>query len=361
MNRTMASRICKTLISLPFTNTVFVNLHKPLISSSIRFALFSSSTSEAALGTPSSIPHPENPEKFESVLSFFEENGFSKSQVEQILKKMPLLLNSKLDRTFKPKFQVFQDIGFEQEEIADIVAEDPWLLKKRLAPSISVLKTVLGSRDNVCKALRISTRFLKHDLEKTMLPNIELLKSCGVSSSQIEKLVYNYPLVLLNKPENLRETVKRVDELGFSRESNMYIYAVQVLKSLSREKWETKLECFRSLGLTEDQILSAFKKFPPAFTKSESKIEEFGKVLLNRDDVDASFIAKHPYLLAFGIKKYIEPRLMVYDVLESKNVFKKKPNLANFLKIPSAAFISRYVLPYADELGDVSKLFKTHV
>lgn len=278
--------------------------------------------------------------------------------MKEILRKKPDLVNSKFDITFKPKFQIFQELGFSQDEITNAIATDPGLLQRRLAPSISVLKRVLGSIDNVCKALKISMRFLKHDLEKTMLPNMEYLKSCGVCPSQIGKTMYNYPTFLLMKPENLRETVRRVDELGVSRESKMYIYAVHILSSRSRENWEIKLKCFRSLGLTEDQILSAFKKFPPAFAKSERKIKEFGKVLLCRDDVDASFISKYPELMNYSIKKRMEPRLMVYEILESKNLFGRKPNLANFLKLPPPSFLSRYVLPYSDELGDVSLVFK---
>ncbi|MBA0642099.1 hypothetical protein Goklo_026547, partial [Gossypium klotzschianum] len=81
------------------------------------------------------------------------------------------------------------DLGFSTHDVAYIVASDPWILTRsvddRIAPSILYLKTVLGSNDDVVKLLRTSAWFLKFDLQKTMMSNIEFLRNCGICSSEI--------------------------------------------------------------------------------------------------------------------------------------------------------------------------------
>ncbi|GLT44904.1 hypothetical protein SLA2020_187770 [Shorea laevis] len=377
----MARRICRSLISLSLNNTAF--LHKPPISNSLCVLFFSSSTPEkskssfpmldylinhqfspeVALKASLSIPYLKNPENSDSILSFLKENGFTKSHIEEILKRKPNLLCSSVDNTIKPKLEIFRDLGFSPDEIADFMAADPWLLQRsldsRLAPSISVLKTVLGSSDAVCKALKISGWFLKLDLEKTMMPNIELLRSCGVSSSQIINFVYSFPRFFLIKPEGMRELIKRVDELGVSRVSKMYLYAVRTLSSMSPETWENKLKLFSSFGLSEDQILSVFRRSPHVFAVSETKIKEFGEMLLARENIDASYIFEHPELLIYSVKSRLEPRLAVYEILERKNLLRKKTQLTSLFRMSPQKFLDNYVLPFSNELGDLPKVLKT--
>ncbi|GKV44038.1 hypothetical protein SLEP1_g51270 [Rubroshorea leprosula] len=378
----MARSICRTLIAFSLNNTAI--LHKPPISNSISVLLFSSSTPkkskpaipvvdyltkqhqfslEAASEAALFIPYINNPEKSDSILSFLKENGFSKSHIDEILKKGPYVLCSKLNETIKPKLKILQDLGFSQNEIADILAANPWIFTRsldcRLAPSISVLRSVLGPSADVCKALKVSAWYLKYDLEKTMIPNIEFLQSCGVSSQQIIGSVYTFPRLLLHKPENLRDFVKRVDEMGVSRKSKMYFYAVRTLSSMNREKWENKLKLFRNLGFSGDQVLSLFRRAPHAFAVSETKIKEVCEMFLARKNLDASFIFEHPELLIHSVKGRLEPRFAVFEILERKNLLRRKPKLTTLLKISQQQFMARYVLPYSNELGDVSMLLRT--
>ncbi|PPD90555.1 hypothetical protein GOBAR_DD12483 [Gossypium barbadense] len=128
----------------------------------------------------------------------------------------------------------------------DLVKRDPWILTRsvddRIAPSISDLKTVLGSNDDVVKLLKTSAWFLKSDLQKTMMPNIEFLRNCGICSSQIVSYVFSFPRFFLLKPESIKQFVERADALGFDRKSNMFLAAIRMLSSMSEENWELKLK-----------------------------------------------------------------------------------------------------------------------
>lgn len=135
-----------------------------------------------------------------------------------IIKDVPKVLTANLDNTIKPKVKMFRDLGFSPSDIADIVSAYPWIRRGRsadnqLGPSILALKSVLGSNVGVVRVLKICGWFLKCNLEKTMVPNVEFLKSCGVNYSQIVQFVHNFPRLFLKKPECMREFVKRVDEM----------------------------------------------------------------------------------------------------------------------------------------------------
>lgn len=378
--------ICKTLIdSLHFNFNNSAHIHKSPFLSSISLLFFSSSSS-------SSIPKKEktkidladylinqqhfspesaseasslnfflkDTENSDSVLSFLRESGFSSTHIEKMVAKKPNILLINLHNTLKPKIKIFHEFGFSSSDIVDIISSDPWLLHRsaenQFQRSFLVLKSVLGSNAGVCKAIKVTGWFLKHDLEKTLIPTIDILKNCGVSSSQIVKYVYTYPTFFLYKPEKVRCFVQRVDEIGFDRNSKMHLPAIRTMSSMTKEKWELKLKLFRSLGFSEDNILSMFRSMPPAFTVSERKIQSVVETLLRRRDVDISSIVNNASLFLCSIESNLKPRMRVYDMLKSKNLLRRKTGLATVCKLSKGKFLEKYVLPYQDELGDLSFL-----
>ncbi|TYI87666.1 hypothetical protein E1A91_D04G151700v1, partial [Gossypium mustelinum] len=234
------------------------------------------------------------------------------------------------------------DLGFSTHDVADIVASDPWILTRsvddRIAPSISDLKTVLGSNDDVVKLLRTSAWFLKSDLQKTMMPNIEFLRNCGICSSQIVSYVFSFPRFFLLKPENIKQFVERADALGFDRNSNMFLAAIRMLSSMSEENWELKLKLLGNW----------------VFAVSERKIKQVTDFLLNRTNVGISFIISHPMVLICSLEHRLKPRLLVIETLESKNSLRRKVSMTTIYKMPEKKFKEKYIVPYLKELEEVS-------
>ncbi|GAA0155537.1 hypothetical protein LIER_13243 [Lithospermum erythrorhizon] len=105
----------------------------------------------------------------------------------------------------------------------------------RILPSILVLKDILGSVYCVVKLLKVSVWFLKYDLEKTLLPNIEFLKSCGIGMDQLIRHIFLSPRTFLRRIEKLKKDVQKVDELKFDKNSKTYLYAVTTVSWLSDE------------------------------------------------------------------------------------------------------------------------------
>ncbi|KAL0366414.1 UNVERIFIED_CONTAM: hypothetical protein Sradi_3531500 [Sesamum radiatum] len=238
---------------------------------------------EAASHVSSALTRLKNLEKYDSMLSFLKDSGFSNAQLEKILKYKPALLSANADIVIKPKIKVFQDLGFSAKDTAEIITNDPDILYRslnnRVIPSLSLLKAFFGSSVEVAKVLRISGWFLKYDVGKTMVPNVEFLKSCGIAMAQISWLMYNFPRALLSKPERLRTFVDRIDEMGIRRSSKMFIHAIRVLGSMTIESWEQKLKAFQNIGFSKDDIVATFRKSPQVFAVSEAKLKNLKKVL----------------------------------------------------------------------------------
>ncbi|KAL8030297.1 hypothetical protein ABFX02_14G277700 [Erythranthe guttata] len=299
-------------------------------------------------------------EKFDSTLSFFKESGFSNSQLEKMLKYRPTLLSANPDKVIKPKIKLFQDLNFSAQDIAEIITNDPDImyrsLNNRVVPSLLVLKELLGSSLEVAKVLKISGWFLKSDIGKTMAPNIEFLKNCGIAVEQISWLMYTYPRCLLCKPKSMIKFVGRVDEMGISRSSKMFIHAIRVLSSMTDETWEQKLKAFKNLGFTDEDIVETFRKAPQVFSVSEEKMKKLKEILIASGKYDFSCVISHPTSLICSVENKYKPRLQVLGVLESRNLIKEWPSFPGLYKMPDESFVKKYVRPYLREVGDLHKV-----
>uniref|UniRef100_A0A803NF38 Uncharacterized protein n=1 Tax=Chenopodium quinoa TaxID=63459 RepID=A0A803NF38_CHEQI len=155
----------------------------------------------------------------------------------------------------------------------------------------------------------------------------------------------------------MRDCMRRVDELGLGRNSKMYIHGVRAVSSMTLEKWASKVKLFETLGFSEADILSMFRRTPQVLTVSERKILEVSKLLLSSGSVDVSYLVQHSELLIYSAAFRIKPRLDIVNVLLSKNLLQKEPRPTTLCKIGNEKFIQTFVLPYASEIGDVGKKF----
>ncbi|WCJ18871.1 Mitochondrial transcription termination factor family protein [Euphorbia peplus] len=228
--------------------------------------------------------------------------------------------------------------------------------KCRFRLSILGLKNVFGPNFDIFSFLKNSWHagVLMSDLERTFVPNIEYLKSCGISSSKLASSVARNHCFFHTKLDKLKGLVQRVDEMGVDRKSKTFLQAVVVMGCLSKESWELKLKNFRDLGFSEQNILHAFAAEPQAFTVSERKMKEVTQLLLSVKGFSISDIVCNPKILCYSVEKRFKPRLRVLKALENQNLLKKKPGLVNFFTVSDAVFRNKYAIPcIKDEVGDL--------
>ncbi|XP_059629815.1 uncharacterized protein LOC132272738 [Cornus florida] len=141
--------------------------------------------------------------------------------------------------------------------------------------------------------------------------------------------------------------------MGIDRTSKMFVHAIRAISLMSVENWEVKLELFKSLGFSEDDILSIFRRVPLVFSASERKIKAITQLFLSTGKCDISYVVKNPDLLCCSVENKFKPQLRVLEVLESNNLLLKMPSLAPACRITDKKFYEKYVLPYSNEVGEL--------
>ncbi|WCJ18923.1 Mitochondrial transcription termination factor family protein [Euphorbia peplus] len=276
----------------------------------------------AKVSSLSSTIYLSKPQNADSVLNFLKDNGFARNHLEALVLKAPWILSANLDTSVKPKIKLFQDLGFQSTALADIASAYPSLLRRRadrLRLSVLSLKNVLGPNADISSFLLNSSAvgfIARGNLDTTLLPNVEYLRSCGVCSLQIAEYIHHSLVNFIINPEMFKLIVKRVDEMGVDRESKKFLGAVRVMGSMSRKNWELKLKLFRDLGFSEKNISNAFRVSPQAFGVSERKIKEVMQLLLSVEEFSISDVVCNPVLLTYSVEKRFQPRVRVLKALQ---------------------------------------------
>ncbi|KAL0368816.1 UNVERIFIED_CONTAM: hypothetical protein Scaly_1100500 [Sesamum calycinum] len=357
-----SSSLCEphhVVFSLPLLRFSTSGERKPVFDSPVyEFLLHKHDFSPAAASRVASVvTHLRNPNKSASVLSFLKESGFSKTQVEKMVKIRPQLLSANLERSIKPKIKIFQDLGFPANDISEIISNDPWILRRSvnniLIPSLSALRSLLGSYADVAKFLKTAGCFLRSNLDNNLVPNVELLKNCGVAVKQIILIMNHFPRLLLCKPEVMKTYVDKVDKMGVDRSSRMFIHGVRTIGSMSYKTLELKFRTFRELGFSEGDIAAAFRNAPLVFCRSEEKLKGVKEVLLATGKYNESCVVNYPASLMYSIEKRYKPRLQVLEMLESKNMIQCWPKVSTLCIMSNKRFYEKFIGPYLDEVGDV--------
>lgn len=76
--------------------------------------------------------------------------------------------------------------------------------------------------------------------------------------------------------DRFEETAEHVRRMNLNPLALKFLLAVTAKLSMSKSKWEKKLNTFKSWGLSENEFLSPFKKHPYSMMHSEDNICNYG-------------------------------------------------------------------------------------
>ncbi|KAF6152298.1 hypothetical protein GIB67_005952 [Kingdonia uniflora] len=281
--------------------------------------------------------------KPDSNLQFFQDHGFTKSQISKLIACRPGLLLCNKDQILEPKLEFLKQIGFSIPQAAKYISSNPTFLtnslKAQIIPSFDYLKTFLITDENVTSTMRKSTWILNTNHQKLIVPKVEVLRDIGVPESSIYKLMITYPCVLTRNNNQFKEIVQEVGELGFNPSSTLFIEAITVKLALSKATWEAKMEIFRSYGFSENEIISMFRKNPQSMRTSEKKLRSGLYFFINKLDLKPSYLAKYTSLFTYSMEKRIIPRWTVLQGLLSKGLLiKNKLNIGSSIKHKKCLF-----------------------
>ncbi|CAL5415667.1 unnamed protein product [Camellia sinensis] len=305
----------------------------------------------------------ETPDKPDSVLAFFENHGFTKTQISTLVGKLPPVIVCDPEKTLLPKLEFFKSKGVSSTDVAKILSSSPAVLKRSLEnhviPSFNFLKKLMGSEAATISAIKRSGRLLLLDLQIDVAPNIEFLRASGVPNENILVLLRYQPRVFMTSCDRFREIVKEVEEMGFNPLRTKFVIAIHAFRAMSKSTWEKKVEVYKKWGLSEDDILVAFGKHPWCMIASEHKISGVMDFFVNKMGLESSFFVRRPALVSLSLEKRIVPRCEVYKVLLSKGLIKDQDiSLMRMLVSPENWFLNRVVYRHKEEAPKLLKLYK---
>lgn len=295
----------------------------------------------------------ETPDRADLVITFFKSHGFSQTQISNVIGRVPSVLLSEPEKTLLPKLEFFYSKGFTSPDIAGVLSRSPAILdlslENRIVPSFVFFKNLLGTDVDTVTAIKRFSGILCNDLD-TYVANINTLRENGVPESYIVKFLKTHPRVLMTDSVRFRRTVEKVKEMGFNPSKMKFVEAVYAMSAMSESTWERKVNAYKRWGLSEADILVAFKKHPLFILASEDKIERAMDFFVNKMGWESSLIVERPILVLLSLEERIIPRTSVINDLKSKGLVAEHIYLPTLLEYQEKKFLEKFVTPYKKEV-----------
>lgn len=303
----------------------------------------------------------ETPDKADLVIAFFKNHGFSQTQISNIIGRVPCVLLSDPEETLLPKLEFFYSKGFTSPDIVGVLSRSPAILdlslENHIVPSFVFFKNLLGTSVDTVTAIKRFSSILCNDLD-TYVANINTLREHGVPEANMVKFLKTQPRVFMIDSVRFRRTVEEVKEMGFNPSKMKFVEAVYAMSAMSKSTWERKVNAYKRWGLSEPEILVAFKKHPLFILASEDKIERAMDFFVNKMGWESSLIIERPILILLSLEERIIPRTSVIDDLMSKGLVEKNIYLPTLFEYQEKKFLEKFVTPYKKESSELLKLYE---
>ncbi|XP_038691086.1 uncharacterized protein LOC119989554 [Tripterygium wilfordii] len=317
---------------------------------------------ETALSVSQKIQlNEKKPQKPKSVVSFLKSQGFDDTQIVKLIEKQPRILCCEVDSNLKPKFEFLAKNGFTGAPLLHLVAGlRDRALNSQIEPGFEYLKSLLGNNEDVLSAIMRYPLLLTVNFKDKLQSNVDLLINEGVPISGIRKLIILKPRVMIQSKNDMATyAVKTVKNMGLDAKGPMFMYAFRVVVSLSEDTLKKKVDVFKTLGWTEEQILSAFKRYPSCFAASEDRIRNTMDFCVNTMKMKPEALIADPIVLTLGIDTRLRPRHYVYKALQSKNLIKQNSKIQWFLTMSEKNFMEKYILPHKDQIPNLLPMYSS--
>uniref|UniRef100_A0A9I9D2A6 Uncharacterized protein n=1 Tax=Cucumis melo TaxID=3656 RepID=A0A9I9D2A6_CUCME len=280
----------------------------------------------------------KNTQQYGAVIDFLKSHGFENSQIAKLVSRQPSILQSRVSANLKPKFEFLQEIGF-------------------VGPLLP--KEMLGSDERVTAAICRASWLLTYDFKGVIKSNFDVLVSEGVPSRNIAKMIAWNPRTIMQRVDKMIQVVKNVKELGIEPKAGMFFQAVLVRLQMSDSTWKKKINVMKSLGWSEKEILTAFKRYPLCLTCSEEKMRDVADFCFNTAKLDPGTLISNPVFFKLSVNKRLRPRYKVLEVLKVKNLLRnKKIALAWWFMQGEREFVENNVVKHLDEIPNLMDIYR---
>ncbi|KAG6484174.1 hypothetical protein ZIOFF_060969 [Zingiber officinale] len=253
-------------------------------------------------------PRIKSTEKADAVLGFFRSQGLDDTNLRRIIAWKPGLLGWDVETNLAPKFKILRDMGLSGSDIIDIIRRHPIAIvsnsKIPLLLRFKVWESLLGSKEILLKNLRRCGWFFSSNIENVVRPNMNFLRDeCGIPQDRISLVIKRHPSFIAQNPQSLRALVDRAEGIGIPRESKMFLWILDVLHGVSREKFEAHVKIMNRFGWSNSDFVSVVKKHPTFLCLSTEVLQRKMEFLVKDVGMAPLDIAKKAVVLRLGLEK----------------------------------------------------------
>ncbi|XP_028755457.1 uncharacterized protein LOC114714845 [Neltuma alba] len=302
----------------------------------------------------------ETRDKPDLVINFLKSHGFSRPQIIRFITDVPSFLRYDPEKTFLPKIEFFKSRGVLSSNIPRIICSCPRImarsLRKQLIPSFDLLRDVFRSDEKLIKTLQKYSGILI-DSNTLARPNMELLLEAGVPQSNVIKCVQDFPRIFTRRPNEFKDIVEEVKEIGFDHLKYNFLVAVFVYLALGKSLFAKKADVYKKWGWSDNDILVAFRKYPLCMITSENKIDAVMEFLVHKMGCESSTISEYPSVFGLSVKRRLIPRGAVIQALLSKGLMERETLFATFIYTENY-FLGKFVHCHVQEATELLELYQ---
>ncbi|KAG1366474.1 transcription termination factor MTERF15, mitochondrial-like [Cocos nucifera] len=315
-------------------------------------------SSDEAAEASKHIAHLKSPSNPDSVLRFLKQSGFSDAHIRKLVALHPRVLCSKVEKTLNPKFRALLDMGFPEAAMVQLVSSVPKTIQIHdPRPKIEFWWSLFGTQENLLKGLKRNPYLLSYSLGKRIMPNISLLRDCGISDFRIGKMLRNSSRFITMNLDLLQVFIKRAEELGIPRGSGMFWQALSVVLCHKSTAVDAKFRLLKSLGWSESELASAVSKAPKLLDCSEKSIHAKMDFLTKEAGLELSYVAFYPVLLMCSLERRLIPRNHVLRILKSKELTQGGQHFFAATLLTEEKFLKKFVLPNEKNIPGLSEAY----
>ncbi|KAL9314823.1 hypothetical protein ACSQ67_020275 [Phaseolus vulgaris] len=302
----------------------------------------------------------ETPEKPDSVIAFFRDNGFSSTQINSIVRRAPNVLTCDPHKRVLPKFEFLLSKGASRSDIVELVSRSPRILysslENNIVPSYELMRKFLQTDEKTMDCIRSCGHFFGTD---RVVHNVKLLVDYGVTDPVLAFLLRRRVSIILCSA--LNRTLDEVKEMGFDPSKLSFAIALLAKKTIPKVRWERKVEAFKRWGWSEELVLSVFKRQPLVMLVSQEKIDRIMRFWVKQSGWDYLALTKKPEIFGFSLERRIIPRALVVQYLLRKGLRRKSASLITPFSVSEKEFIEKYVMRFKEETSELLKLYQMSV
>uniref|UniRef100_A0A0E0L9I8 Uncharacterized protein n=1 Tax=Oryza punctata TaxID=4537 RepID=A0A0E0L9I8_ORYPU len=301
------------------------------------------------------LPHLRSPSNPDAVLAFLSGLGLSRPDIAAVVVNDPRFICARVDKTLATRVAELRDLGLSRSQIARLIPVARSVFRcKSLAPKLAFLLTEFGSFDRCLEVVKNNYGALSSNIETVIKPNLAVLKECGISIANWP--TYAFVSWVISRPtKHLEQAVVRANEFGAKQGSRRFAHVVVIFGILGQEKLAKKLELFKKLGWSQDDLSLAVRRMPHILALKEERVRRSMKFLAEDVGLEIPYIARRPTLVLYSIERRLLPRYCLINVLKGNGLLKTDYDFYYIARISNDSFMDKFVQPYVESvpgLGD---------